>query len=139
MIEITDAGYIIAAISMGLATMSSLVRRAVLDQEKLKENKEKLKEHQATLKEASKKGDTKRMQKAQEQMMELSMEQMKQSFKPLMFTFIPFILVFGWLRDQYSQIGDVATIFGFGLGWFWWYFVCAMLVSIVINKIMEKI
>jgi len=137
MIEITEAGYIIALISMGLAVMSALVRKAVLDQEKMKETKEKLKRHQEEMKQATKSGDTKKLQKAQGEMMKLTMENLKHSFRPMLITFVPFILVFTWLRDQYGSAGTVASLAGFDLGWFWWYLICAMAVSIIINKILK--
>jgi uncharacterized membrane protein (DUF106 family) len=137
MIEITDAGYVIALISMGLAIMSALVRKAVLDQEKMKETKEKLKKHQEEMKKATKTGDTKKLQKNQEEMMKLTMENLKHSFRPMLITFIPFILVFTWLREQYSTIGTVASLAGYNLGWFWWYLICAMTVSLFINKILK--
>ncbi len=137
MIEITEAGYTIALISTGLAIMSALVRKAVLDQEKMRETKEKIKKHQEEMKKATKSGDTKKLQKSQGDMMKLTMENLKHSFKPMLITFIPFILVFSWLRDQYSSAGTVASLAGFDLGWFWWYLICAMAVSLVINKVLK--
>ena len=139
MIEITNAGYEIALISFGIVFLSSLVRRIVLDQEKLKESKEKIKEHQQVMRDASKTGDMKKMQKAQETMMELSMEQLRESFKPMIFTLIPIMLIFGWIRDQYGAIENVVTIFGHGFGWLGWYMLCAILISISINKLLEKL
>ncbi|RLI91520.1 MAG: hypothetical protein DRO89_03835 [Candidatus Altiarchaeales archaeon] len=137
MIEITEAGYIIALISIGLAIMSALVRKAVLDQDKMRETKEKLKKYQEEMKKATKSGDTKRLQKSQAEMMKLTMENLKHSFRPTLITFVPFILVFTWLKDQYGSAGTVVSLFGFNLGWFWWYLLCAMTVSLIINKLLE--
>jgi len=137
MIEITEAGYIIALISMGLAIMSALVRKAVLDQDKMRETKEKLKKYQEEMKKATKSGDTKRLQKSQAEMMKLTMENLKHSFRPMLITFVPFILVFMWLKDQYGSAGTVVSLFGFDLGWFGWYLVCAMTVSLIINKLLK--
>jgi len=137
MIEITEAGYIIALISMGLAIMSALVRKAVLDQEKMRETKEKLKRYQEEMKKATKSGDTKKLQKSQAEMMKLTMENLKHSFRPMLITFVPFVLVFTWLKDQYGSVGTVVSLFGFNLGWFWWYLLCAMTVSLIINKLLK--
>ena len=137
MIEITEAGYIIALISMGLAIMSALVRKAVLDQDKMRETKEKLKKYQEEMKKATKSGDTKKLQKSQAEMMKLTMENLKHSFRPMLITFVPFILVFTWLKDQYGSAGTVVSLFGFNLGWFWWYLLCAMTVSLIINKLLK--
>lgn len=136
MIDITPDGYTIAFISFGLAVMSALVRNAVLDKEKLKEQRAKLKEHQKIIKEAAKSGDTKKSQKAQEEMLKLTMENMKHSFRPMMFTILPFIIVFGWLKKTYAGDIVVATLFGYQLGWFGWYFVNMMIISTILNKIM---
>jgi len=136
-ISISPAGETIALISMGLALMNTLVRRAVLDREKLKEQKKKLKEHQQTVKEATKAGDMKRAKKAQEELMGLTMEQLKHSFKPMIFTMIPFLLVFNWLRGEYGSAGVIATLFGFELTWFFWYIICSITTSIVLNKVLR--
>ena len=137
MIEITEAGYIIALISMGLAIMSALVRKAVLDQDKMRETKEKLKKYHEEMKKATKSGDTKRLQKSQAEMMKLTMENLKHSFRPMLITFVPFILVFTWLKDQYGSAGTVVSLFGFDLGWLGWYLICAMTVSLIINKLLK--
>lgn len=138
MFNLTDAGYAIAGISAGLAVFSTVVRLAVTDMGRVKEIREKLKDHQADIKAASKSNDTKKLQRAQEEMMKLTMENLKMGYKPLLITFIPFILIFGWIKGQYESAGVVATIFGFNLEWFWWYFVCAMISSLIINRIIEK-
>ncbi|RLI95527.1 MAG: hypothetical protein DRO90_00245, partial [Candidatus Altiarchaeales archaeon] len=88
---ITDAGIAIAGIAIALMIMSSLVRRATVDMEKMKEIKNKLKEHQEVMKKASRSGDIKKMQRAQEEIMKLTMENLKQSLKPMSITIIPFI------------------------------------------------
>jgi uncharacterized membrane protein (DUF106 family) len=138
MIEFTQAGYAIAGISVVLAIFSTVVRLAVTDMKRSKEIREKLKEHQADIKAASKSNDTKKMQRAQKDMMDLTMENLRMGYKPLLITFIPFILIFGWIRGEYGSSGIVANILGFGLDWFGWYFVCAMITSLIINRITEK-
>ncbi len=137
MIAITTDGQVIAVISIALAIMSALVRKAVLDMKKLKQMKEEMKEQQRIMKEATKSGDTKKMQKAQEHLMKLTMENMKYSFKPMLITFIPFIIIFYWLQGQYTSVGTVATILGFDLGWLGWYLVTSIISSLIINKILN--
>lgn len=135
MISISPAGETIALVSIGLALMNTLVRRAVINREKFEEQKKKLKEHQKTIKEATKAGNMKRAKKAQEDLMTLTMEQMKHSFKPMIFTIIPFLMVFNWLRGEFGPVGNVATLFGFELSWFFWYLICSIVTSIVLNKV----
>jgi len=137
MIDITYDGEIIFLISFGLSAMSMLVRRVVLDQQKVREHKEKIKTHQDLLKEAQKKKDLKAMQKHQEELFAVMGDQMKQNFKPMIYTTIPFLLVFGWLRDSYNGVGAVASLFGFDFGWFGWYFISSMIISLVLNGIFK--
>lgn len=110
MISITLDGWIIVFISIGIAIASSLVRKATLDMEKLKESKEKIKEHQKIIKEATKKGHTKKAMKSQEEMTKLMMENFRHSMKPMMITIIPFILVFGWLAGTYGDIRPAENV-----------------------------
>ncbi len=110
MLELTSAGYTIALVSAGMTLLSTLVRNAVLDKGKLREQKEKLKHHQAQIKEAQKKKDMKGMQHHQQQMMEVSMEQMRSGMKPMLFTLIPFILVFQWMGGAYGDIGSLHNV-----------------------------
>lgn len=137
MITVTPDGQVIAFISIALAIMSALVRKAVLDMKKLNRMKEEMKEQQKIMKESTKSGDTKKMQVAQERLMKLTMENMKYSFKPMLITFIPFIMIFYWIQGQYSSIGTVATVFNFDLGWLGWYLIISVLSSIIINKFLK--
>ena len=135
-ILITEAGREIVMVSFAVVMVSSLVRKAVIDKEKLQETKKRLKEHQKVLKEATKSGDTKRARKAQEELTKSMMENMKIGMKPMMFTFIPFILIFSWLRGHYSDVGHVVSLFGYELGWLGWYIMCSMITSIILNKLL---
>jgi len=136
-LTLTDAGQAIAMISVMISFISALVRRATVDLDKVKDSREKVKDHQKKMREAQKKGDTDQMLKIQEEMTKQLMIQMKQNFKPILITWIPFIVVFKWLADQYGSAGNVANILGISLGWFWWYFVISFLASTVVNKIVQ--
>lgn len=78
-------------ISLGI----TLAYRKITDQEKMKELKGKIKEHQDKMKSLKDKPDE--LMKEQKKTMEVNMEYMKHSLKPMLFTFLPIILVFGWL------------------------------------------
>ena len=110
MLELTSAGQAIGLVSVGLTVASSLVRLAVLDKEKLREQRERIKHHQEQMKEAQKKKDLKGMQKHQQDMMAASMEQMRHSMKPMIFTMIPFLLVFSWMKGAYDPIGYIYNV-----------------------------
>ncbi|MFH1403070.1 MAG: EMC3/TMCO1 family protein [Candidatus Altiarchaeota archaeon] len=143
MIELTHDGVIIGIISIAMSLMSTLVRSATIDKEKFREQKEQIKEHQMKIKEAQKNKDLKTMKKSQQHLSELMMDQMKHSFKPMLYTMVPFLIVFGWLRNNYAQVGMVVTfpymlpIIGDGLGWLGWYIFCSMIVSMILNKALK--
>lgn len=142
-----NAFWTIMFISMCISIVSSLVRKATIDVDRLRECKEDIKKHQTIMKEATKKGHTKKAVKSQEELTKLMMEQMKHSFKPMMITFIPFILIFTWLRGNYGDMGSLVTfpfhmnfiVFSIngGLDWLGVYFLCSIISSIVLNKLMK--
>jgi uncharacterized membrane protein (DUF106 family) len=136
-ITLTEAGQTIALISVLISFVSAMVRRATVDMDKVKDSREKMKEHQKKMQEAQKKGDTDQMIRSQEEMTKHMIAGMKQNFKPMLITWIPFILIFNWLSTHYGSAGDVATVFGMNLGWFWWYFVVSLIASIIVNKIVQ--
>jgi uncharacterized membrane protein (DUF106 family) len=136
-LTLTEAGQSIALISVLISFVSAMVRRATVDMDKVKDSREQMKEHQKKMQEAQKKGDTDQMMKSQEEMTKHMLIQMKQNFKPMLITWIPFILIFSWMRSQYDTSGDVANLLGMHLGWFWWYFVVSLCASIIVNKIVQ--
>ncbi|MFH1788246.1 MAG: EMC3/TMCO1 family protein [Candidatus Altiarchaeota archaeon] len=105
---VTPAGQTIALVSFGIVLLSTIIRYFTVDRDKLKESRQRLKEHQEKMKEAQKKGDSKSMQKHQHDMLAETMENMRQSMKPMIFTMIPILLIFGWMRGTY---GDYGTAF----------------------------
>jgi len=127
----------ITLISAALAFMSAMVTKIFLSEEG-KAAKEKLKELQKDMKNAQKKGHVKKMQKLQGEMMTTMMESFRHQFKPMLITFIPFILVFYWLRDTYGGLGPMAEILGFQLHWLGWYFLCVLVISIPLNKLLKN-
>jgi uncharacterized membrane protein (DUF106 family) len=136
-LTLTEAGQSISLISVLLSFASSMVRRATVDLDKVKDSQAKMKEHQKKMQEAQKKGDTDQMLRSQEEMTKHMMVGMKQNFKPMLITFLPFIAIFNWLSTQYGSAGNVATMFGMNMDWFWWYFVVSILASIIVNKIVQ--
>lgn len=110
--EITTEGWIIAFVSVGLMLMSALVRRKILGVEKIKEMRERMKQCQKEVKEATKNRDTKRVQKAQEELMKLSIENMKYMYSPkmLIYTMLPFFIVFTLLANMYGDLHPALNV-----------------------------
>jgi uncharacterized membrane protein (DUF106 family) len=109
-LTVNEAGHVIALVSILVSLVSVLVRKATVDFEKVKESKEKMKEHQKMMKDAQKKGDDKAMMRAQEEMTKHMMDQMKQSFKPMIITIIPFLLVFNYMAGTYGDLHPAINV-----------------------------
>jgi uncharacterized membrane protein (DUF106 family) len=110
MIGLTEAGYAITGISAVLAMFSSLVRVAVTDMKRSKEIRAKLKENQAEMRKLAKSGDSKKLERAQKEMMELTTENMRMVYKPMIITIIPIILIFGWLGGAYGDLNPTMNV-----------------------------
>jgi len=136
-IVITDDGIVIAVIASLVSIIGILIRRAVIDMDKMKEMRETINKKRKEREDAIKSGKHKKAQKLEEDILQLTLEMMKQSLKPSLYTFVPFILVFYYLKNNFGSVGMVAKIFGLQLNWFLWYLLTAMLTSIIINKIFK--
>ncbi|MBU2523549.1 MAG: DUF106 domain-containing protein [Nanoarchaeota archaeon] len=117
------------------------------NQEELKLSKEKTKELQAKMK--GEKDQTKLMG-YQKEMLEISMNQMKHSMKPMMITFLPIIGIFAGLRYLYAGTPNLMN-WSFnvpilckllpgvcnGAGWFLSYIIFSMVFSIALRKVLK--
>ena len=118
----------IVIIGLLITLFSTLVTKWVTNQERMKELKDKQKENQKLMKEH--KGNTAKMMEIQKEMMGHSMEMMKQSFKPMIFTMIPIILIFGAIRNVYATTELVKS-------WIWYYLASAMIGSMIFRKVFK--
>ncbi len=83
-------------ISFVITLAITLVYKYATDQQRMRELKGKVKSYQEKMKQARDKPD--KMMKLQQEAMSFNMELMKHSFKPTLYTFIPIIIIFGWLN-----------------------------------------
>jgi len=117
-----------------LATLvSSLLMKWFTNQEHLKSLKSRQKEIQKELKEHRKNGNISEMEKLNKEMMELSLQLMKSSFsfKQILVTIIPFLILFSWIRGIYGGENGVLST------WFWWYLGTALILGSVYRKIFK--
>ena len=122
----------ILIVSFIITLLTTLVYKYFTNQDALKKLKEENQEIQKKMKEH--KGDVKKMAELQKEALQKSLiEPMKHQLKPLLITFIPFLLVFGWLRLRYADTGDLL----FGLGWFGIYVISSILFSMVLRKLLK--
>ena len=130
-------------VSIFVSFLITLATAKLVDQELMKKYKKKLKGYQEQMKELQKKGETKKLQKVQSKMMSIQGEMMKGSFKPMIYTMIPIVVIFGWLGHIIPR--DVIVIilpfsipkYGNVLGWLGWYIFCSIPTSTLSRKIMN--
>lgn len=77
-----------------------LIYKAMTDQKEMKILKEELTGYQKKMKEV--KNDTEKLMKIQKEAMSLNMKYMSKSMKPTLVTFIPIILIFGWMNGHFA-------------------------------------
>ena len=89
--------YFVLIMSFLLSVLITVVYKFMTNQTLMKELKDKLKDYQKQMKEH--RSDTKKLLELQKSAMDVNMQYMLQSFKPTLVTFIPVILIFGWLSQ----------------------------------------
>jgi uncharacterized membrane protein (DUF106 family) len=83
-----------------LALVSTLLQKYLTDQAKMRRLRDDTKKYQEQMKKV--KDDPAKMMKIQEKIMPIQIDLMKESFKPLLVTLIPFLLVFFWLSNHFA-------------------------------------
>jgi len=86
----------ILLISILVSLIITLAIKFLTNQSLMKDLRSELKELQSEMKEL--KNNPKKMAKINDRFMETNMKYMSQSMRPTFFTFIPIIIVFGWLQ-----------------------------------------
>lgn len=80
-----------------------LITKFTTDQNLMKRLKEEIKDHQKKIKET--KNDPAKAMELQKKAMEVNMKYMTHSLKPTLITFIPIILIFGWMSATFAYEG----------------------------------
>ncbi len=128
------APYNLMIITFVITLFITLVYKFATNQERLKSIREEIKKIQDETR--SLKSEPGKMIEKQKQLGPLMMEQFRHSFKPILITFLPIILVFGWLRETFTVNGEDLKII-FGLSWFWSYVLFSIIFSIIIRKVLK--
>lgn len=123
---VTNPKLSIIAFAMIITLISTLVTKWLTNQEHLKSLKDKQKELQKDLKKC-KPGD-KKFEELQNEMLQISMTMMKSSFKPVLVTLVPFLILFRWIRGTYASILP---------SWFWYYLIASIVSSTIYRKIFK--
>jgi len=120
-------------ISFILTGAITLAYKYLTDQDKMKELKGEMKDTQKKMKEMKDQPD--KMMSMQKDAMKKNMEYMKHSMRPTLFTFIPIVIVFSWLRGHYTNLGN--PVIFLGLKWIWVYIIFSLVISIVLRKVLK--
>jgi|TARA_Y100000310_G_scaffold131161_1_gene130412 uncharacterized membrane protein (DUF106 family) len=118
----------VIGISFLITFIMTIITKYFTDQARMKELKGIQKKHQKDLKEN--KGNIEKQKEIQGEIMKLSMELMKHSFKPLLITFLPLILLIWWLRGIFVETAIENT-------WIWWYIGVSLISSLSLRKLMD--
>lgn len=117
-----------------ISIFTTVVQKYATDQESLRELKKEQKILQAEMKEFKDHPEKllELQKKQMQQMPETFMKTFKLTSRAMVYTAVPFILLFRWFHDYFSLIEGV-KFFGF-LSWFWFYFIFVIIFSSVLRK-----
>lgn len=124
-------------ISLIITFLVTLAYKFLTDQVKMKELKSRMKEIQEKMK------VDRTNQDLQKEMWGIQGQFFKHSMKPMLFTFLPLILIFNWMRVTFDSGKDIIEwsvsipLFGTGLGWLGVYIISSIIFSTIVRKIMK--
>ncbi|MEK6951595.1 MAG: EMC3/TMCO1 family protein [Nanoarchaeota archaeon] len=128
------APYNLMIITFIITLFTTLIYKFTTNQERLKSIREEMKNIQNEIK--GLKSSPEKMLEKQKQLSPLMMESYKHIFKPMLITFLPLILILGWLRETFTTNGEDIKII-FGLSWLWSYILFSVIFSIIIRKVLK--
>ncbi len=122
-------------ITLILSVITTVLQKYTTNQKELRKIKKLQKELQDKSKEN--RNDPKKSMEIQKEMMELMPKQMKLGMRTIVYTGIPFVLLFRWFYDFFDILevstGAPVRFFGF-LSWFWFYLIFTMVFSSILKK-----
>jgi uncharacterized membrane protein (DUF106 family) len=116
----------IIALSFLVTLFITIITYYMTDRVRMKELKDKQKALRLEIKKH--KDNPQKMMELNKQMIEDMPEQLKHSFKPMIITMVPIIIIFAWLRSTFALTAIAGT-------WFWWYIGSSILFSIGLRKV----
>ena len=120
-----NARIAIIILSFLVTLFITVVTYFMTDRERMKEIKAKQKALRLEIKKH--RDNPTRMMELNKQMMEDMPEQMKHSFKPMIVTIVPLLILFAWLRGTFAESTIAST-------WFWWYLGSSLVFSMSLRK-----
>ena len=114
----------IVVLSFLVTLFITVVTYYMTDRVRMKELKEKQKRLRKEIKQH--RDNPQKMMELNKQMMEDMPEQLKHSFKPMLVTIIPLLILLGWLRSTFTDILP---------SWIWWYIGSSVIFSMGTRKV----
>ena len=133
-----SVGMLIVVLIMTLIT--TLAQKYATDQKALKELKKEQKEIQNQMKEF--KENPSKMMELQKKQFKMMPKQMKLSMRALVYTAVPFILLFRWFGDYFIKAEEITggTVKLWpGISWFWFYLLSAIIFGMILRKYMDVV
>ena len=131
----------IIIISFLLTLLVNLAIKLFSDQKLMKKLKEEGEQFKKEMKEF--KEDPSKMMEIQKKALENSLNYMKQSMWPTLFTLLPLLLVFRWMGNTFKNGGIILPLpssiplIGGGLGWLGTYLLFSLIFSIILRKVLK--
>ena len=116
----------IVALAFLVSIAITLINYFMVDREKMKQIKQKQKQLREEMKKF--KDNPEKMMEINKQMLEDMPEQLKMSFKPMVITLVPLLILFAWLKSTFAVTSIAST-------WIWWYIGASIVSSIVTRKL----
>ena len=116
----------IVALAFLVSIAITLINYFMVDREKMKQIKQKQKQLREEMKKF--KDNPEKMMEINKQMLEDMPEQLKMSFKPMVITLVPLLILFAWLKSTFAATSIAST-------WIWWYIGASIVSSIVTRKL----
>ena len=111
----------------------TLSYKFLTDQKKMKDLKDSMKVMQNEAKKF--RDNPSKAMEYNKEIMTQNMEYFKQSWKPMVFTLVPFFIMFAWLRVTYEPVD--LNFLGIFHNWFWVYFIFSIIFSMILRKVMK--
>ncbi|MFA5020161.1 MAG: EMC3/TMCO1 family protein [Candidatus Pacearchaeota archaeon] len=121
-------------IIFGISIIMTLAQKYGTDQKTIKEIKDEQKRIQKEMKEV--KNNPEKVMEFQKELMPLTMELMKHSMRPIVYTGIPIILFFRWFSDYFAVFETPVKFLGI-FSWFWFYLIGSIIFSTILRKIFK--
>lgn len=121
----------IVVISLVVSLISTIITKYTTDQSMLRSIKERQKDIQKEIKEKKYSPTDKKYLELQNEILGLTGKMFKSSFKPLIITMIPFLLLFYFLRNIYVPL--------MGNAWLWYYIIPSILVGSFYKKVFKVV